>query len=85
MPSAPHAIPMNIRITKTTLVTSDTTKNRPDLPQEILMGLAAREFAGKLTAIEHLNVTPDLLGNLLGDLARAGTRHLAQGDADPRG
>ncbi len=47
-----------------------------DLPRDILMALAAREFAGKLTSIEHLSVTPDLLGSLLGDLARAGTKRL---------
>ena len=32
-----------------------------DLPPAVLMGLAARELAGKLDTIEHLNVTPDLL------------------------
>ena len=47
-----------------------------DLPRDILMALAAREFAGKLTSIEHLSVTPDLLGSLLGDLARAGAKRL---------
>lgn len=47
-----------------------------DVPAAVLMGLAAREFAGKIETIEHLNLTPDLLGNLLADLARAGTRRL---------
>jgi len=47
-----------------------------DLPQEIMIALTAREFAGKLPAIEHLTVTPELLGTLLGDLARAGARRL---------
>ncbi len=47
-----------------------------DLPRDILMALAAREFAGKLTSIEHLSVTPDLLGSLLGNLARAGAKRL---------
>ncbi len=28
------------------------------------MGLAAREFAGKIETIEHLNLTPDLIGTL---------------------
>jgi regulator of protease activity HflC (stomatin/prohibitin superfamily) len=50
-----------------------------DLPAAVLMGLAAREFAGKIETIEHLNLTPDLLGNLLADLARAGTRRLESG------
>jgi regulator of protease activity HflC (stomatin/prohibitin superfamily) len=47
-----------------------------NLPAAVLMGLAAREFAAKIETIEHLNLTPDLLGNLLAELARAGTRRL---------
>ena len=44
-----------------------------DLPPAVMLGLAAREFAGKLQSIEHLNVTPDMLSALLGDaLTRAG-------------
>jgi hypothetical protein len=35
------------------------------LPTAALMGLAARELAGKLESIEHLSLTPDLLGDLL--------------------
>ena len=50
-----------------------------DLPAAVLMGLAAREFAGKIETIEHLNLTPDLLGTLLADLAGAATRHLDAG------
>lgn len=61
---------------------ADTEKARMDiyrdLPRDVLMALAAREFAGKLTSIEHLSVTPDLLGSLLGDLARAGAKRLGQ-------
>lgn len=53
-----------------------------DLPAAVLMGLAAREFAGKIETIEHLNLTPDLLGTLLADLARAGTRRLETGPAE---
>ena len=53
-----------------------------DLPASVLMGLAAREFAGKIETIEHLNLTPDLLGSLLSDLARAGTRRLDAGTAE---
>ncbi len=44
-----------------------------DLPARVLLGLAAREFAGKLERIDHLNLTPDLISNLLGDLMQAGT------------
>lgn len=42
-----------------------------DLPPQVLLGLAAREFAGKLETIEHLNVTPDLLANLLREFGQA--------------
>jgi regulator of protease activity HflC (stomatin/prohibitin superfamily) len=35
------------------------------LPPATLLGLAARELAGKLQKIEHLNLSPDLLGSLL--------------------
>lgn len=36
-----------------------------DLPPAVALGLAAQELAGKLTSIEHLNVTPDLLATML--------------------
>ena len=52
-----------------------------DLPSKVMMGLAARELAGKLKTIEHLNVTPDLLGPLLTNLVEAGTRKLEGPDA----
>jgi len=42
-----------------------------DLPSHILLGLAARELAAKLTKIDHLNVTPDLLATLLGELGKS--------------
>ena len=48
------------------------------LPPGILMALAAKEFATKLHTIEHLNLTPDLLTPLLGNLLQAGTAHLEQ-------
>jgi hypothetical protein len=47
-----------------------------DFPTERLLGLAAQRLAGKLQKIEHLNVTPDLLGGLLTNLVAAGTDHL---------
>jgi regulator of protease activity HflC (stomatin/prohibitin superfamily) len=43
----------------------------------VLAALAARELAGKLQKIEHLNITPEILGPLLGGLVEAGTRRLA--------
>jgi len=42
-----------------------------DLPAAVLYGLAARELAGKLTKIEHINVTPDLLAALFGEMRKA--------------
>ncbi len=42
-----------------------------DLPPTTLLGLAARELAGKLDTIEHVNLTPDLLASLMGEFRRA--------------
>lgn len=53
-----------------------------DLAPAVLMGLAAREFAGKIETIEHLNLTPDLLGTVVTDLLAAGTRRLEAGSAE---
>jgi regulator of protease activity HflC (stomatin/prohibitin superfamily) len=50
-----------------------------ELAPAVLLGLAAREFAGKVETIEHLNLTPDLLGNVLTDFLAAGTRRLEAG------
>lgn len=50
-----------------------------DLPQSVLLGLAARELAGKLKHIDHLNVTPELLGPLMANLLQAGTDRLKAG------
>lgn len=47
-----------------------------NLPTGVLMGLAARELAEKIQGIEHLNITPDMLGTVLTDLVQAGTRRL---------
>jgi hypothetical protein len=47
-----------------------------DLPTGVLMGLAARELAEKIKGIDHLNITPDLIGPVLNDLIQAGTRRL---------
>lgn len=53
-----------------------------DLAPAVLMGLAAREFAGKIETIEHLNLTPDMLGTLVSDFLAAGTRRLDAGTAE---
>lgn len=39
-----------------------------DLAPAVMLGLAAREFAGKLQTIEHLNITPDIISTLLTEL-----------------
>lgn len=46
------------------------------LPPEVLLGLAARDLAGNLPAIETLNLGGDALGPLLERLARSGARKL---------
>jgi regulator of protease activity HflC (stomatin/prohibitin superfamily) len=53
-----------------------------DLAPAVLMGLAAREFAGKIETIEHLNLTPDMLGTLFSDLLAAGARRLESGTTE---
>lgn len=47
-----------------------------DLPPAVTMGLAARELAGKLQKIEHLNLSPDLLGPSLLNLMNLGAKRL---------
>lgn len=47
-----------------------------DFPSERLLGLAAEKLAGKLQRIDHLNLTPDLLGGMLSRLVQAGTDKL---------
>lgn len=47
-----------------------------DLEGSVLLGLAARELAGKLHTIEHLNLGADALGPLLTRLMEAGTVRL---------
>jgi regulator of protease activity HflC (stomatin/prohibitin superfamily) len=38
-----------------------------ELPSKVLLGLAAIEFAKKVDHINHLNLSPNLLGDLLGE------------------
>jgi regulator of protease activity HflC (stomatin/prohibitin superfamily) len=49
-----------------------------DLAPAVLMGLAARELAGKLERIDHLNLSPEALGPMLTRLMGAGTRRLEE-------
>ena len=46
------------------------------MPPAVLMALAAQALAEKLQTIEHLSLTPDLLGPVLTRLAEAGARRL---------
>jgi len=39
-----------------------------DVPPAVLLAIAAQEFAGKIQTIEHLNITPDMLGTMLTDM-----------------
>lgn len=55
-----------------------------DLEPKVMLGLAAREFASKLQKVEHLNLTPDLLGSLFADFFQAGSRYLEQGQPSAR-
>jgi hypothetical protein len=50
------------------------------MPPTVLAALAAQELAGKLKAvnIDHLSITPELLGPLVTDLLQAGKRRLAE-------
>ena len=53
-----------------------------DLPPAVLYGLAAQQLAGKLQRIEHLNLSPDLLGPMVQRLMQAGTERL-EGEGKP--
>lgn len=43
-----------------------------DLPPQTLLALAARDFAEKVDRIEHLNITPDMLAQVLREFGMAG-------------
>lgn len=53
-----------------------------DLPSRVILGLAARELAGKLHRIDHLNLSPELLGPQLLNLIGAGTKRLETDKSD---
>jgi regulator of protease activity HflC (stomatin/prohibitin superfamily) len=62
----------------------DAERSRMDihrsLPPMVIFGLAAQQLAGKLERIDHLNLSPDAFGPLLGNLLRAGTARLEAGE-----
>ena len=45
-------------------------------PAAILTAVAARDLAGKIERIDHLNISPELFGPLLANLVEAGTKKL---------
>ena len=47
-----------------------------DLSPQVLAGLAAREFAGKLESIEHLSLGADSLSPILSNLFQSSARFL---------
>jgi regulator of protease activity HflC (stomatin/prohibitin superfamily) len=47
-------------------------------PPSVMFGMAAKELAGKLKQIDHVNVGSDGLGPMLRDLMEAGTKRLEQ-------
>lgn len=51
-----------------------------ELSPATLMALAARELAGKLERIDHLNISPELVGPMLANLIEAGTARLGGGE-----
>lgn len=51
-----------------------------DLPSHVLIGMAFQEFAAKLKTIEHLHLTPEMLGPMVSDLLR-GVKRVGAGTA----
>jgi regulator of protease activity HflC (stomatin/prohibitin superfamily) len=49
-----------------------------DLSSTTMMGLAARELAGKLHTIEHLTLSPDMIGSMLQRVLGAGAKKLEE-------
>lgn len=50
-----------------------------DLPTSVMMGLATKELATKLRKIEHLNISPDMIGPSLLNLMNLGSKRLEGG------
>ncbi len=49
-----------------------------DLPTQVMVGLAAQELAGKLKRIDHVHISPELLGPLLSDLVLKASKRLEE-------
>jgi len=69
-----------IRVVESAKVEAESERMRiyRDFPPQMLLGLAAQKLAGKLEHIEHLSLTPDLLGDMLRRLMQASTARLEQ-------
>lgn len=48
-----------------------------DIPASVMFALAAQQLAMKLERIDHINLSPDVLGPALTDLLQAGAKRLA--------
>lgn len=57
----------------------DRLEAQRSLPPGVLLGLAAQELGRNLKRIDHLNLSPDLLGPALANLLEAGTARLGAG------
>lgn len=72
----------SIRMVETAKVDAESSRMAiyRELPTPVLMGLAAKDLAGNLPAIDHLNVTPEVLGPVLTTLMGAMTKKLENGN-----
>ena len=70
----------SIRLVETAKLESERERMEiyADLPPSVMLGLAARELAGKLERIDHLNLSPDLLGPSLLKLMNGANKKLAE-------
>lgn len=48
-----------------------------DIPAAVMFALAAQQLATKLERIDHLNLSPDVIGTALTDLLQAGSQRLS--------
>lgn len=81
---AAQARAAGIRVVETAKAEAENERMKiyRDFPPQMLLGLAAQKLAGKLERIEHLSLTPDMLGDLLKRLMQAGSARLEHaGDA----
>jgi len=66
------------RITATEGARAEAESNRMtiyrDYPPEVLMALAAQNLATNMPAIEHLNISPDMIGDYLNRFINSGAR-----------